>query len=44
VCPAEPPTWQINPERVAQRVSSHRSSRDGTSARVSSHGLKKNVV
>ena len=27
VCPAEPPTWQINPERVAQRVSSHRSRR-----------------
>jgi hypothetical protein len=24
VCPAAPPTWQINPERVAQRVASYR--------------------
>ena len=27
VCPDEPPTWQINPERGASRVASHRSRR-----------------
>jgi hypothetical protein len=29
-CPDEPPTGQINPRRVAQRVASHRSSRSDT--------------
>ena len=42
--PAEPPTWQINPERLAQRVSSYRSRRTDPSARVSSPDLQKSLV
>ena len=44
VCPDEPPTWQINPERAASRVASHRSRR--TDRRHASARLtcKKSVV
>src|SRR5262245_19359209 len=43
VCPAEPPTRQINPERPASRVASHRLP-DGMSARVSLPDVQKSAA
>jgi hypothetical protein len=43
VCPAEPPTWQINPEAQHHELPTPIPP-DGTTARVNSPDVQKNVM